>query len=119
MRTRDGELAGVVSVSEIVLGSFRSAHLSYYALEPHQRRGYMRAGVAAMVQLAFRDYGLHRLEANIQPDNVASLALVRRLGFELEGFSPRFLKIAGRWRDHERWAIRSETWSPRRALTSF
>jgi ribosomal-protein-alanine N-acetyltransferase len=89
---------------------FRSAYLSYYALEPHQRHGYMRAGVSAMVQLAFRDYRLHRLEANIQPDNAPSRALVRSLGFELEGYSPRYLKIGGRWRDHERWAIRTETW---------
>ena len=115
VRTGDGELAGVVNVSEIVLGSFCSAHLSYYAFEPHQRRGYMHAGVAAMIQLAFRDHGLHRLEANIQPDNAPSIALVRGLGFELEGYSRRYLKIAGRWRDHERWAIRSETWRVRRA----
>ena len=114
MRTGDGDLAGVVNISEIVLGSFQSAYLSYYALEPHQRRGYMRAGVSAMIHLGFREYRLHRLEANIQPDNAPSIALVRGLGFELEGYSPRYLKIAGRWRDHERWAIRSETWRPRR-----
>jgi ribosomal-protein-alanine N-acetyltransferase len=114
VRTGDGELAGVVNMSEIVLGYFCSAYLSYYALEPHQRHGYMHAGVAAMIRLAFLDYRLHRLEANIQPDNAASIALVRGLGFELEGYSPRYLKIAGRWRDHERWAIRSETWRARR-----
>jgi ribosomal-protein-alanine N-acetyltransferase len=116
VRIEDDDLAGVVNISEIVLGSFRSAYLSYYALEPHQRRGYMRAGVSAMIQLAFREHRLHRLEANIQPDNVASIALVRGLGFELEGYSPRYLKIGGRWRDHERWAIRSET---RRATRSL
>jgi ribosomal-protein-alanine N-acetyltransferase len=114
VRTSDGELAGVVNISEIVLGYFRSAYLSYYAFVPHQRRGYMSAGVGAMIQLAFREYGLHRLEANIQPENAASIALVRGLGFELEGYSPRYLKIAGRWRDHERWAIRSETWRAKR-----
>jgi ribosomal-protein-alanine N-acetyltransferase len=115
VRTTDGELAGVVNISEIVLGSFRSAYLSYYALVPHQRRGYMHAGVSAMIRLAFRDYRLHRLEANIQPENAASIALVRGLGFELEGYSPRYLKIGGRWRDHERWAIRSESWRAKQA----
>ena len=114
VRTGDGDLAGVVNISEIVLGSFRSAYLSYYALAPHQRRGYMRAGVSAMIQLAFREYRLHRLEANIQPENARSIGLVRSLGFELEGCSTRYLKIAGRWRDHERWAIRSEIWRARR-----
>jgi ribosomal-protein-alanine N-acetyltransferase len=114
--TEDGDLAGVVNISEIVLGSFCSAYLSYYALEPHQRRGYMRAGVSAMIQLAFREYRLHRLEANIQPDNAPSIALVRGLGFQREGYSPRYLKIAGRWRDHERWAIRSENWRAKRSL---
>ena len=114
--TGDEDLAGVVSISEIVLGSFRSAYLSYYALDPHQRRGYMRAGVSAMIQLAFGEHRLHRLEANIQPDNAPSKALVRALGFELEGYSPRYLKIAGRWRDHERWAIRSENWRVKRPL---
>jgi [ribosomal protein S5]-alanine N-acetyltransferase len=113
VRIDNEDLAGVVNISEIVLGSFRSAYLSYYAFEPHQRRGYMRAGVAAMIQLAFREHRLHRLEANIQPENASSIALVRGLGFELEGYSPRYLKIGGRWRDHERWAIRSENWRAR------
>jgi len=116
VRIDDDDLAGVVNISEIVLDSFRSAYLSYYAFEPHQRRGYMRAGVSAMIQLAFREFRLHRLEANIQPENAPSLALVRSLGFELEGYSPRYLKIAGRWRDHERWAIRSESWRATRSL---
>ena len=49
---------------------------------------------------------------NIQPENIASKKLVERLGFDLEGYSPRYLKIGGRWRDHERWALRSENWKP-------
>ena len=65
----------------------------------------MRAGLRAAIREAFGALGLHRLEANIQPRNVASIALVRACGFALEGFSPRYLKIGGRWRDHERWAI--------------
>ena len=104
------EIAGVVEITEIVRGPFRSAYLGFYALAPHQGRGYMTAGLAAMVRRAFGALRLHRLEANIQPANAASKALVRRVGFRKEGYSPRYLKIGGRWRDHERWAITREDW---------
>lgn len=63
------------------------------------------------VQHAFEEIGLHRLEANIQPGNVRSIALVRRLGFRYEGFSPRYLKIGGVWSDHQRWAILADEFS--------
>ena len=59
---------------------------------------------------AFKAMKLHRVEANIQPRNVRSRALVKKLGFHREGVSPRYLKINGRWRDHERWAILAEDW---------
>ena len=104
-RARTRELVGVINVSEIVRGVFRSAYLGYYAFVPHARQGLMTEALALTVQRAFRHLGLHRLEANIQPGNVASCRLVRRLGFRREGYSPRYLKIGGRWRDHERWAI--------------
>jgi [ribosomal protein S5]-alanine N-acetyltransferase len=100
----DGGLAGVFQLSEIVRGSFQSAYLGYYALTPHAGQGLMRAGLQALLKHAFQRMKLHRVEANIQPGNAASLALVRGAGFRLEGYSPRYLKIGGRWRDHERWA---------------
>lgn len=103
-----GELAGVVNVNEIVRGGFKSAYLGYYAFVPHHGQGNLREGVRQVVALAFREYGLHRLEANIQPGNRRSSALVGSLGFRLEGYSPRYLKICGRWRDHERWALTRE-----------
>ena len=109
--TESGEIAGVVNVSEIVRSRFRSGYLSYYGFAPHHGRGYMTEGIRAVVSTAFRKLNLHRLEANIQPGNARSRNVVKRLGFRLEGFSPRYLKIAGQWRDHERWAITKEDWA--------
>ena len=100
-----GTLVGVVNVSNIVLGPFRSGYLGYYAFAGFERQGLMREGLRAAVRYAFRTLKLHRLEANIQPANASSVALARSCGFSREGFSPRYLKIGGRWRDHERWAI--------------
>jgi ribosomal-protein-alanine N-acetyltransferase len=108
--SKDGELVGVINLSEIVRGQFQSAYLGYYAFSPHQRKGYMRCALCEVVSRAFFTYGLHRVEANIQPRNRASRALVQSVGFRQEGFSPRYLKILGRWRDHERWAITREEW---------
>jgi [ribosomal protein S5]-alanine N-acetyltransferase len=74
----------------------------------------MTEGLALVLRHAFRSLGLHRLEANIQPGNHPSRRLVRGLGFRKEGFSPRYLKIGGHWRDHERWAIIREAWARKR-----
>jgi [ribosomal protein S5]-alanine N-acetyltransferase len=105
-----GDLVGVVNLNEIVRGNFQSAYLGYYAFEPYSGRGLMRQGMALVIQQAFGKLRLHRLEANIQPGNEASLGLVRTLGFRLEGFSRRYLKIGGRWRDHERWTLLAVDW---------
>jgi ribosomal-protein-alanine N-acetyltransferase len=99
------DLVGVVNVSEIVGGSFHSAYLGYYAFVPFARTGLMRAGLARVISHAFTKLKLHRLEANIQPANTRSIKFAKSLGFRREGFSPRYLKIGGRWRDHQRWAI--------------
>jgi ribosomal-protein-alanine N-acetyltransferase len=68
----------------------------------------MTEGLKQVTRYGFGSLGLHRLEANIQPENVASIALVRACGFRKEGYSPRYLKVRGRWRDHERWALLSD-----------
>lgn len=98
-------IAGIIEVTNVVLGAFRSGYVGYYAFAGHERQGVMRAGLRAVARHAFVKLKLHRLEANIQPDNMASISLVRSAGFKREGFSPRYLKIRGRWRDHERWAL--------------
>ena len=107
-RREDGTLVGAINVSQIFLGAFRSAYLGYYAGASHTGDGYMSEGLRLVIRNALSKLGLHRLEANIQPANRASLRLVRRVGFRREGFSPRYLKVLGRWRDHERWAVTVE-----------
>lgn len=109
--TAEGRIAGVININEIVWGVFRSGYLGYYAFLPWIGRGCMRAGMRKVLTRAFRMHRLHRLEANIQPGNEPSRRLVGALGFRLEGYSPRYLKIRGRWRDHERWAITREEWT--------
>ena len=112
-RVEDGAIAGFINISEIVRGGFQSAYLGYGGVAAHAGQGYMSEGLELVLARAFNELGLHRLEANIQPGNQASIALVRRCGFVCEGFSERYLKVGGRWRDHERWAIRVEQWRAR------
>lgn len=112
-RRADGVVVGALELSQIVMGVFRSAYLGYYLGAPYAGQGLMSEAIALVLNHAFTEMGLHRVEANIQPDNAASLALVAKLGFVREGYSRRYLKIRGRWRDHERWAILAEDWRGR------
>jgi ribosomal-protein-alanine N-acetyltransferase len=106
----DGHIVGVVNINDIVLGSLRSASLGYYGFKGSSGGGRMTEAVRLAVDHAFKELGLHRVEANIQPTNRPSRRLVERLAFRLEGFSPRFLYVQGDWRDHERWAVLSDEW---------
>ncbi|MGH8713563.1 MAG: GNAT family N-acetyltransferase [Casimicrobiaceae bacterium] len=106
----DHALLGMFNFSEIVRGAFNSSYLGYYAFAPHAGHGYMSEGLELTLGLAFGKLRLHRVEANVQPTNRRSVALVRHAGFTREGFSRRYVKIAGRWRDHERWAMLAEDW---------
>ena len=113
-RADDGALVGFFNISEIIRGKLSSAFLGYGGVAEFAGQGYMAEGMQLALSEAFGALRLHRLEANIQPGNLASKRLAERSGFVCEGFSERYLKVGGRWRDHERWAIRSEQWRARR-----
>ena len=100
-----GGVVGVINLSQILGRGFQNAYLGFYGMVGFDGRGLMTQALRLAINHAFTEIGLHRLEANVQPDNARSLALVRRVGFRKEGFSPRYLKIGGVWCDHERWAI--------------
>jgi ribosomal-protein-alanine N-acetyltransferase len=112
-RLEDGTVLGAVNVNEIVRGPAQSAFLGYWIGAPYARQGYMTEALQLALRHAFRVLRLHRVEANIMPANRASIALVKRAGFQREGYSARYLKIAGRWADHERWALTVEDWRRR------
>lgn len=101
-------IVGVFNVSEIVRGSFQSAYLSFYAVADFAGKGYMSAGLKLVLTKVFNELKLHRIEANIQPNNVRSTQFIKRNGFRYEGFSPRYLKIDNEWRGHEHWAMTYE-----------
>jgi [ribosomal protein S5]-alanine N-acetyltransferase len=112
-RRDDDAIVGVININNIARGAWRSASLGYYAHAAFAGRGHMGDGLALVLRQAFGTLGLHRVGANIVPENAASRRLVQRQGFRREGYSPRFLKVGGRWRDHERWALSIEDWRAR------
>ena len=113
-RKDDEAMVGAIFLTNIMRGGLQSAYLGYFVGEQFAGQGYMTEALQLTLPYAFRHLKLHRVEANIQPENTASIALVRRIGFTQEGFSRRIFKIAGRWRDHQRWAILAEDWQSHR-----
>jgi len=110
--TETHQIIGTFNISNIIRGYLHSAYLGYEGFEPFQGHGYMRLGINLLLNEAFHVLNLHRLEANIQAENTASIRLVADAGFILEGFSRQYLRIGGQqWMDHQRWAIINEDWA--------
>lgn len=85
-----------------------SGYLGFYAFKQCSGQGLMTEGLSLVLNVCFKKLKLHRLEANIQPENLKSINLIKRLRFRREGFSPKYLKVNGQWRDHERYAMTVE-----------
>lgn len=101
--SKEGEedkVIGTLAFNNIVKGVFLSCFLGYNLDKDEINMGYMMEAVKKGIEIMFRDYGLHRIEANIMPRNIRSLKVTQKLGFKEEGLSPQYLKINGKWEDH-------------------
>ena len=96
----DGAIAGVINLSNVVRGAFDSANVGYFVARSHNGRGLATEALAAVVEFAFGEAKLHRIEAGTLVDNVASQRVLEKNGFERIGLARRYLKIAGQWQDH-------------------
>ena len=109
-RKSDGVILASFNLNQIFRGAFQNAFLGYWIGADYASQGYMTEGIRLLLRHAFKRVKLHRIEANIIPINLPSRSLTKSAGLRLEGLSPRYLKIAGKWQDHERWAITIEDW---------
>jgi len=100
LRDRPTRVIGSIGLSNVVRGAFQCAHLGFALDAGEVGKGLMLEAVHAVVGFAFRDAGLHRVEANHQPQNLRSAAVLRRAGFEIQGYARDYLFIDGAWRDH-------------------
>jgi ribosomal-protein-alanine N-acetyltransferase len=98
--SEDGRVAGRINLNNIVRGPFLSCSVGYWLDERATGRGLASRALAAMLDVAFFEVGLHRVEAGTLVDNVASQKVLERNGFIRFGLAPRYLHIAGEWRDH-------------------
>jgi ribosomal-protein-alanine N-acetyltransferase len=107
---QSSEIVGQVSLTDISRGCFQSCYVGYWIGRPFAGQGLMSEALSLALRHAFVTLRLHRVEANIMPGNVPSRAVAARCGLRCEGLARRLLCLAGRWRDHERWAITIEDW---------
>jgi ribosomal-protein-alanine N-acetyltransferase len=113
-RNSDDKIIGSITLSQIFRGNFCNAYLGYFIGAEFGGKGFMTEAIELILRYAFKNLKLHRIEANVQPVNLASIAVLKKNGFTKEGFSRRYLKIGKKWRDHERWAIIAEDWLQRK-----
>lgn len=104
-RRADDALIGGVSLANIRRGVAQTASLGYWIGEPFARKGFMTEALTAVLDFAFHQLGLHRVEAACLPNNAASKALLGKVGFTEEGYARHFLRINGKWQDHLLFAI--------------
>ncbi|HRH44348.1 MAG TPA: GNAT family protein [Pyrinomonadaceae bacterium] len=110
----DNTIVGAINLTQIFRKAFQNAYLGYSLGVNFTGKGFMTEAIDLILGHAFENLKLHRIEANVQPQNLASIKVLQRSGFTKEGFSRKYLKIDDVWCDHERWAIIFEDWEPRK-----
>jgi len=103
-----GRLVGQINISNVVHGALRSCTVGYWVDGAVAGRHITPTALALVIDHCFGAVGLHRVEVDIRPENVASLRVVEKLGLRREGFYERFLDIDGAWRDHIAFAVTVE-----------
>jgi ribosomal-protein-alanine N-acetyltransferase len=111
----DGRFRGEINLNSIQRGPFQNAYIGYWMDEAVAGSGYTPESVAVLLQFAFEELGLHRVQIAIIPRNAASRRVVEKLQLREEGVAERYLEINGTWEDHIRFAITAEEWQLRRA----
>lgn len=106
--TVDGAFAGQITLGNVIRASLRSAWVGYWVSSELAGGGVATAAVALLTDHAFATAGLHRLEATVRPENVASVRVLSKAGYREEGLFRRYLDVAGDWRDHFCFAITAE-----------
>ncbi len=100
-----GNLVGAVNLNQIIREPFQSCLLGYKMDSRFTGQGLMTEAVSKIASIAFDECGLHRIEASVIPRNFGSRQVLLKNGFVQEGFSPKYLRINGRWEDHERYGL--------------
>ena len=104
----ENAMVGRIALANIVRGAWENATMGYFVDEACGRRGVATEAVGLALTFAFGPCRLHRVQAAVMPHNAASKRVLEKNGFRHEGFSPRYLRLAGSWRDHELFALTLE-----------
>jgi [ribosomal protein S5]-alanine N-acetyltransferase len=103
--TADDELIGTINLFQVLRGSLQSAFIGYFLDKKHNGKGYTTEAAKLLVDYAFSELKLHRIEAGVMPHNIGSIRVLEKAGFHKEGIAVKNVKINGKWEDHQVLAI--------------
>lgn len=115
----EGEILGEINATNIVRGVFQACYLGYNLDRRAEGRGYMSEALTLAIGHLFAVQGLHRIQANVMPNNARSIALLQRLGFSREGFAKDYLYLAGAWQDHVLYSLVNHTLAKPRPFAGY